>query len=153
MSMIEHARVLPHRVRHHASLWTRFVQQVTLALHSRAMELLAERVFPRVVAYATHPYTISGTILLLVPLIVFNGITALALVLGNYTNVVSAAVSSIVLYQGMKHHQELRHMHEQHARDMADLRAHIVGADKKVPEPEPPTQPPVRRKRAARVSA
>lgn len=70
-------------------------------------------IFPRIVAYATHPLVILLTICLIVPLVVFSSVTALALVLGNYTNVVSAAVSSIVLMQALKHHHEAKQMHRQ----------------------------------------
>ena len=67
---------------------------------------LDQVLFPRVVSYATHPLVIFLTMFLLVPLIVFASITSLALILGNYTNVVSAAVSSIVLATQLKHHKQ-----------------------------------------------
>jgi outer membrane murein-binding lipoprotein Lpp len=89
----------------------------------RFYTFLNDRVFPRVVAYATHPLVILLTIFLLVPLIVFASITSLALILGNYTNVVSAAVSSIVLATSLKQHVENTQMHKQHSQDIAALHA------------------------------
>ena len=84
----------------------------TFKRYAQAVEAWLDDVaFPRVVAYATHPFTITATMLLLIPLILFASVTALALILGNYTNVVSAAVSSIVLLQSMRHREETKHLH------------------------------------------
>lgn len=91
----------------------------------RFYTFLEQRVFPQVVAYATHPLTIFATMLLLIPLIVFSGLTALSLVLGNYTNVVSAAVSSIVLATSLKQHTENRARHDAHAQQIAQLHAKV----------------------------
>ncbi|MDE1904946.1 MAG: hypothetical protein KGH75_00665 [Rhodospirillales bacterium] len=74
-------------------------------------------------AYATHPLVILLTIGLLIPLIVFANVTSLALILGNYTNVVSAAVSSIVLATSLKQHAETKQMHKQHAQALKDFTA------------------------------
>lgn len=93
--------------------------------YTQALALLTERVFPRVVTYATHPLTITGTILLLVPLILDASNTSLALVLGNYTNVVSASVSSIVLLQSVGHIAHTKAMHQEHREEIAKLHQKI----------------------------
>lgn len=86
-------------------------------MYQRFITWLNTTLFPRIVAYATHPIVILCTMLLLVPLIVFASVTWLALILGNYTNVVSAAVSSIVLATSMQHHHEQRkHIQALHAK-------------------------------------
>lgn len=77
--------------------------------------VLESRVFPGVVSYATHPVTILLTILLLIPLIALASVTAISLTLGNYTNVVSAAVSSIVLAKQLQHHAEVKALHAEHS--------------------------------------
>jgi hypothetical protein len=87
---------------------------------------LDARVFPRVVSYATHPLTILATILLLIPLIALASLTTLSLVLGNYTNVVSAAVSSIVLATSLKHHGEVKALHAEHSRRIAAIEARMT---------------------------
>ncbi len=78
-------------------------------------------IFPKIVDYATHPLVILLTILLIIPLIVFASITWLALILGNYTNVVSAAVSSIVLATSLKHHHENKQLHHEHRNQIQEL--------------------------------
>lgn len=93
--------------------------------YTRFLHWLDASLFPKVVAYATHPLVILLTILLLIPLIVFASITSLALILGNYTNVVSAAVSSIVLATSLKQHHDNKQMHEAHAADITALHVKI----------------------------
>lgn len=95
------------------------------AAYSKTLSVLQESVFPRVVTYATHPLTITCTILLLVPLILDASNTSLALVLGNYTNVVSASVSSIVLLQSVHHIAHTRAMHQEHREEIAKLHQKI----------------------------
>ncbi len=92
----------------------------------RVLDVLNQRVFPAIVAYATHPLTIFGTMLLLIPLIVFASVTALSLVLGNYTNVISATVSSIVLAQALQHHRESTRRHDEHSARLSRIEAHIA---------------------------
>lgn len=113
------------QTRTRAHVGGRLVTQTAQSAYRGSTRLLSERVFPVIVSYATHPYVIAGTILLLIPLIVFASVTSLALILGNYTNVVSASVSSIVLLQGMKHHVENKRLHAQHAAQIAELHATV----------------------------
>jgi hypothetical protein len=98
---------------------------------------------------------------LLVPLILDASNTALALTLGNYTNVCSAAVSSIVLMQSLKHHRENKQMHAAHTaaietqtmahraavkalqRQVDTLSAHLVVAPAP-PQASAPASAPVR---------
>lgn len=85
------------------------------ALYRRFIGWLEARVFPRVVGYAAHPLTILATMLLLVPLIVFASLTAFVLMGNTYLNVCSAAVSSIVLMQSLRHHRENKQLHAANA--------------------------------------
>ncbi len=89
------------------------------------LDWLSQTFFPATVQYATHPMIIFLTILLIIPLIVFANVTSVALVLGNYTNVTSAAVASIILYQQLSHHQEVKHLHKTHADELQKLHAKI----------------------------
>jgi hypothetical protein len=89
---------------------------------ARFYGFLDARLFPLIVAYATHRVVILMTILLIVPLVVFASVTWLALILGNYTNVVSAAVSSIVLLQSLRHHAETARNRADHAAAIAAMR-------------------------------
>ena len=107
------------------------------------LALLEQQVFPAVVTYATHPLVILLTILLLAPLILDSQNTALALTLGNYTNVVSAAVSSIVLATSLKLHVENKRLHAQHHDDLQALHAKV---DALTPPVAPPPKPVTRRK-------
>lgn len=91
------------------------------ATYNSVLSVLQEQIFPHVVTYATHPLIITGTILLLFPLILDASDTSLALVLGNYTNVVSASVSSIVLLQSVHHIAHTRAMHQEHREEIAKL--------------------------------
>ena len=127
-----------------------------LALHSGRTTLsgaygvlsrfLDERLFPLVVRYATTPLVILATMLLLAPLIVFANATAFVLLGNTYLNVCSAAVSSIVLMQSLKHHREVKRMHAQHADEIAALRAevHAVKARGSGTSPRRQQQRPVR---------
>lgn len=90
-------------------------------------------IFPKVVAYATHAYTIAATMLLLIPLIAWANNTAISLILGNYTNVVSASVASIVLATSLKQHHENRARHDAHAQQIADLHAKVDALAAKKP--------------------
>jgi predicted Co/Zn/Cd cation transporter (cation efflux family) len=104
-------------------------------LYARFLALLDGTVFPFVVRYATHPFTILLTILLLIPLILDASNTTLALILGNYTNVVSASVSSIVLATSLKHHHEAKKLHAQTTAEIARLHEKI---DATLPAPRKP---------------
>ena len=97
------------------------------AFYAGFVEWLDRRFFAWTVKYATHPLVIFATMLLLIPLIVFASITSLALILGNYTNVCSAAVSSIVLMQSMKHHRENKALHAENAQ-LHTLHAETIAA-------------------------
>ena len=108
-----------------AALTGRLALQSGRTALSGAYRWLDGTFFRWVVAYATHPLVILATMLLLVPLIFDAANTALALTLGNYTNVVSASVSSIVLMQSLKHHRENKRLHAQHADEIAALRAEV----------------------------
>lgn len=103
---------------------------------ARFDDLLDQRVFPAVVRYATHRATIFGTMLLLIPLIVFGSVTALALVLGNYTNVVSATVASIVLAQQLAHRHENTQRHDEHAARLTRIEAHLRAATRSQTSPK-----------------
>lgn len=120
-----------------------------------ASVFLETRVFPGVVTYATHPFVIAATTLLLIPLILDASNTSLVLVLGNYTNVVSASVSSIVLATSLHHHREnkqlqaqhaatLAAMQAQHAADLAAVHARLDGAPPPVAAATPVPAPPKR---------
>ena len=95
------------------------------AMYRIFLTWLSQIFFPAIVAYATHPIVIFLTIVLIIPLIVFANVTSVALVLGNYTNVTSAAVASIILYQQLSHHQEVKHLHKTHADELQKLHAKI----------------------------
>lgn len=89
-----------------------------LSLYQTATSFLELKFFPVVVRYAIHPFTITATMLLLAPLIFDSSNTSLSLMLGNYTNVCSATVSSIVLLQSIRalnkaeaHHAEAMQAH------------------------------------------
>lgn len=99
-------------------------------MYQRVLSWLEKVFFPAVVLYATHPIVITITIGLLFPLIVFANATALVLVLGNYTNVTSAAVSSIVLAQQIHHHREIKKIHESHAEEIAKLHTKVDALQK-----------------------
>lgn len=92
---------------------------------------LEHQFFPVVIAYATHPLTIFLTILLLIPLLLFGNFTGLELILGNYTNVTSAAVASIVLLQTARHHRANQKLHADHAEEIRKLHVKIDSLTKK----------------------
>ena len=106
-------------------LFFRLVSHAVRDAYTRGVGILDARVFPAIVMYATHPYVILCTILLLAPLILDHNDTTLQLLLGNYTNVVSASVSSIVLMQSLKHHAENKRLHAKHAEEIKALHAKI----------------------------
>jgi len=108
------------------------VGRYTRPFSLRLQDTLTERVFPRVVAVLTHPYMISLTMLLIVPLIALGSIVEFVLLGNTYLNVASASVSMIVLYQSLHHQKQIHRMHseaqsertrieKQHAGDIAQL--------------------------------
>jgi hypothetical protein len=107
------------------------------ASYTRFLQLLTERVFPRVVALMTRPETILLTMLLIVPLLLLSGFTAIAIAGNTYLNVASASVSMIVLYQSLRHHREVKQMHaestrrdEAHAAEIARVHARLDAAER-----------------------
>jgi hypothetical protein len=91
------------------------------------------RVFPAIIAYATHRLVVVATMLLLIPLVIFATLTAFVLVGNTYLNVCSAAVSSIVLMQSLAHrhesaarHAELQQRLDLHEAKLDALHAHLT---------------------------
>ncbi len=88
---------------------------------SNGADWLTKYVFPRVVAYATPPFHITALLILGLLLESFANWTAFSLAGWNYTNVVSAAVSCIVLLQTTR----LQQSHTAHTQSLADHREEI----------------------------
>lgn len=93
-----------------------------IAMYRASLAFLEQRIFPGVIWLGIHPYFITLLILLLVPLELDASNTALALALGNLTNVCSAAISCVVLLraerqtvQRMDQHAALQQRHDEHA--------------------------------------
>ncbi|HEX9077126.1 MAG TPA: hypothetical protein VF932_15175 [Anaerolineae bacterium] len=66
-------------------------------MSARINDFLDNHVLPLPVRFLTHRFVILATIALLLPLIVFADQTVLVLSINSYLNVMSVAVSSIVL--------------------------------------------------------
>lgn len=70
--------------------------------YRQLLHWLDARLFPAVVAFATHPIHILWILVLWGLLLVCGPLTIVELVGGNYTNGLSAAASTIVLYRQLK---------------------------------------------------
>lgn len=70
---------------------------------------LDTRLFPAIVKYATARLHIVALLILGIVLMVWHD-ALLELVGGNYTNIISAMVSCIVLLQQVSHHQEVKQL-------------------------------------------
>src|SRR6185312_5491713 len=92
-----------------------------MSLYHRVTSWLESTLFPAIVAYVTNPLIILGTILLLLPLLVWATNTTVVLLSNSYLNVASASVSSIVLLQQLVHHKENRRLHEGNAAQLTAL--------------------------------
>ena len=73
----------------------------------RFYRLLDARLFPALVWYATHRLHITALLLLGFFLMLGGAYPALELVGGNYTNIVSAVVASVVLLRQSEHHRSI----------------------------------------------
>ncbi len=110
--------------------------------------------FPAIVRYATSRPHIVALLLLGSVLMLWHD-PSVELVGGNYTNIVSALVSCIVLLQQVSHHHEVKRLHSEHAKQIAALHetvkalATAQGAPQsasatpvKPPRPRTPAKPP-----------
>lgn len=92
----------------------------------RFYTLLDNRVFPAIVAYATHRLHILLLLVLGVFLLLGGRWTSAELIGGNYTNITSALLACIILIQQVAHHQEVKDLHQRHAEKLADLHRQIL---------------------------
>jgi hypothetical protein len=80
-----------------------------------AMRTLARwqrKMFDAIIAFDTHPLHIHGLVLLGVALMSFQDSTKFELTGGNYTNIISAVVATLVLRESRKQMQTLTEHHE-----------------------------------------
>lgn len=88
---------------------------------------LENAVFPIIIRFSTHAYFITFLMLLLLPLELDASNTALALALGNLTNVVSASVAAIVLAQQQRQSLAQQDQHDAHMEQLRVIHAHLRG--------------------------
>ena len=82
---------------------------------------LQQRLFPRIIAFTTHPLHILALLVLWIGLLLVHD-TLFELVGGNYTNGLSAMAASIVLLQQMSQHRETKRLHRQHHELLSEVR-------------------------------
>lgn len=80
------------------------------------LKRLQDKLFEAIVAFDTSPLHIYGLIALGVCLLTFTGNTTFELTGGNYTNLISALVSTLVLREARAQHRTLREQHRDLAR-------------------------------------
>lgn len=113
-------------------------QVVARDTRARLYSWLDTRLFPAIVGYATGRWHILALLFLGVALMVWHD-AIFELIGGNYTNIVSALVSCIVLLQTVAHRHETKRLHQQHNDDMSALHAKL---DALATPPTPPTPTP-----------
>lgn len=80
-------------------------------MRERVIEFIDKQVFPFVISLVTSRAHIIFIFFLLVFLLNPTTVTVVMLILGNYTNVLSAGSSSIVLRQQSDNHEEIMEKH------------------------------------------
>src|SRR5512139_90879 len=92
----------------------------------RVNAFLDKNVLPWPVRFLTFRFTILATIALLVPLILFANNTELVLAINSYLNVMSVAVSSIVLLFAMIAELQQRQIAETQEQRASEDHTHII---------------------------
>lgn len=92
--------------------------------------------FPAIVRYATSRPHIVALLALGCVLMLWHD-PLVELVGGNYTNIVSALVSCIVLLQQVSHHREVKRLHVEHSQQIAALHETVKALR---PPPSTPTR-------------
>lgn len=82
---------------------------------------LDNRLFPRIVSFATNRIHIMLLVLLWVALLIFGSYTIFSLTGGNYFNGLCGLVSCILLGKQMQHHAENRRLHAGNAAQLTAL--------------------------------
>lgn len=96
--------------------------------------LLNKTLFSWIVSYAIHPLHICGLLLLWAVMLVGGQWPSLELVLGNYTNGISALVACILLMRQMEHHAHQR-------KSLDDLHAKVDAITPHTGHPKRKAQP------------
>ncbi len=92
----------------------------------RINAFLDKNVLPWPVRYLTFRFTILATIALLIPLLLFANNTELVLAINSYLNVMSVAVSSIVLLYATIAELQQRQIAEMQEQRASEDHAHII---------------------------
>ncbi|MFC0438757.1 hypothetical protein [Kutzneria buriramensis] len=89
------------------------------------LKRLQNRLFEAIVAFDISPLHIYGLIVLGVCLLTFTQNTSFELVGGNYTNLISALVSTLVLREARAQHRDLTRRHRWLSQDVQALHDHL----------------------------
>lgn len=95
-------------------------------MSSRLNDFLDQHVLPWPVRLLTHRFVILATIALLIPLLLFADNTLVVLGINSYVNVMSAAVSSIVLLYATIASTHLKHIADFQEQRMQEDHQHII---------------------------
>ena len=89
-------------------------------------DFLDKHILPWPVRYLTHRFVILATIVLLIPLILFASNTVFVLTANNYLNIMSVAVSSIVLLYATLAEANRKQIAEMHERRAQEDHTHVT---------------------------